>query len=323
MLYIGLGVFGLIVAVALARSAHRLGWKVPSWLETGIGFVTNFFDTLGIGSFAPTTSMFKLWKIVPDEKIPGTLNVGHALPTVVEAYIFIAIVNVDPVVLALFIVASILGAWLGAGVVARWSRRAVQIGMGGVLVVAASLFLMSNLNLFPAGGNALTLNGPLLWIGLAGNFALGALMTLGIGLYAPCLILVSLLGMNPKAAFPIMMGSCAFLMPVASLRFMKFDAFSLRAALGLTLGGIPGVLIAAYLVKSMSLVAVRWLVIVVVLYAAIAMLRSAIVERGKSKREYEFGVKSVQVDSLADQNAPGSERQVMLPKQPGNKSLNP
>jgi uncharacterized membrane protein YfcA len=285
ILYIGLGIFGLIVAVALARSASRNGWKVPTWLEAAIGFVTNFFDTLGIGSFAPTTSMFKLWKIVPDEKIPGTLNVGHALPTVAEAFIFIAIVNVDPIVLLLFIVASILGAWLGAGVVARWPRRYVQVGMGGVLVVAATLFLMSNLNIVPAGGSALTLSGTQLWIGLAGNFCLGALMTLGIGLYAPCLILVALLGMNPKAAFPIMMGSCAFLMPIASLRFIRFDAFSMRAALGLTLGGVPGVLIAAYLVHSMPLVAVRWLVIVVVLYAAIAMLRSALIEH-KATADY-------------------------------------
>ena len=89
------------------------------------------------------------------------------------------------------------------------------------------------------------------------------------------MILVSMLGMNPVAAFPIMMGSCAFLMPVASLRFIRFDAFSMRAALGLTLGGIPGVLIAAYIVKSMSLATVRWLVVVVVIYAAVVMLRSA------------------------------------------------
>lgn len=285
ILYIGLAVFGLIIGFALARSAWRQGWKVPSWLETAIGFVTNFFDTLGIGSFAPTTSMFKLWKIVPDERIPGTLNVGHALPTVAEAFIFIAIVKVDPIVLTLFIIASILGAWLGAGVVARWSRRFVQVGMGVVLVAAATLFLMANLNIVPAGGSALTLSGSQLWIGLAGNFCLGALMTLGIGLYAPCLILVALLGMNPKAAFPIMMGSCAFLMPIASLRFIRFDAFSLRAALGLTLGGVPGVLIAAYVVHSMSLVAVRWLVIAVVLYAAIAMLRSAIIEH-RAQQDY-------------------------------------
>jgi uncharacterized membrane protein YfcA len=244
-------------------------------LGIAIGFVTNFFDTLGIGSFAPTTALFKLWKLVPDQRIPGTLNVGDTLPTIVEALIFIAIVKVDPTTLVLFIAASIAGAWLGAGIVARWPRRYVQIGMGVALLAAASLFLMTNLHLFPAGGNALGLEGARLWFGVAGNFCLGALMTLGIGLYAPCLILVSILGMNPLAAFPIMMGSCAFLMPVASMRFMRFDAFSMRAALGLTLGGIPGVVIAAFLVKSLPLVAVRWLVVAVVIYAAVAMLRSA------------------------------------------------
>jgi uncharacterized membrane protein YfcA len=118
-----------------------------------------------------------------------------------------------------------------------------------------------------------------LMIAVGGNFLLGALMSLGIGLYAPCMILVSLLGMNPTAAFPIMMGSCAFLMPIGSLRFIRERAYSLRAALGLAIGGIPGVLIAAYVVKSLPLYAVRWLVIVVVLYTAVTMLYSAFTER--------------------------------------------
>ena len=263
----------LVAALVLAMPRHRDG--LPKAVEVVIGFGTNFFDTLGIGSFAPTVTLFKLFKLVPDERIPGTLNVGHALPTVVEAGIFIAIVMVDPKTLVLFILAAIAGAWLGAGVVAKWPRRFVQVGMGAALLVAATLFLMSNLHLFPAGGTAVALEGGRLWFGVAVNFCLGALMTLGIGLYAPCLILVSLLGMNPLAAFPIMTGSCAFLMPVAGLRFIRFDAFSMSAALGLTIGGIPGVLIAAYFVKSLPLVAVRWLVVVVVIYAAIAMLRSA------------------------------------------------
>ena len=86
-------------------------------------------------------------------------------------------------------------------------------------------------------------------------------MTLGIGMYAPSLIMISLLGMNPKAAFPIMMGSCAFLMPLASLRFLKAGSYATRPALGLALGGVPAVLLAAYLVKSLPLVWVRWLVI--------------------------------------------------------------
>jgi uncharacterized membrane protein YfcA len=151
--------------------------------------------------------------------------------------------------------------------------------MGVALLAAAAFFLMSNLGLFPAGGTALGLTGARLWIAVAGNFVLGALMTLGIGAYAPCMILVSLLGMDPKAAFPIMMGSCAFLMPVACAQFIRKRRYRLAPALGLTLGGIPGVLVAAYIVKSLPLKALRWLVIAVVLYAAGMMLRSAAAER--------------------------------------------
>ncbi len=279
LLYIGLAVLTVVTVVALGRVLTKQRFAAPTLLEVGIGFITNFFDTLGIGSFAPTTSMFKLWRLVPDERIPGTLNVGHTLPTILEAFIFIAIVRVDATTMILMILAAIAGAYLGAGVVSRWPRRFVQIGMGVALLAAATLFLMSNLHLFPAGGDALALEGPRLWFAVAGNFCLGALMTLGIGLYAPCLILVSMLGMNPLAAFPIMMGSCAFLMPIASLRFIRFDRFSLRAALGLAIGGLPAVAIAAFLVKSLPLVWVRWLVIIVVVYAAVAMLRSALIER--------------------------------------------
>lgn len=251
----------------------------PTFLGGAVGFVTNFFDTLGIGSFAPTTSLFKFFRMAPDEKIPGTLNVGHALPTIVEALIYITVIGVDPVTLLLLITASVLGAWLGAGMVARWPRRNVQIGMGGALTVAAIIFLMQNLKLLPAGGNALGLSGGLLVTGVVINFCLGALMTIGIGLYAPAIIMISLLGMNPRAAFPIMMGSCAFLMPIASVRFVKFDAYAFKAAIGLTVGGIPGVVIAAYIVKSMPLEAVKWLVIAIVAYAAFTMLRSAYLER--------------------------------------------
>jgi uncharacterized membrane protein YfcA len=135
--------------------------------------------------------------------------------------------------------------------------------------------LLQQLNLFPGGGDTLGLSGVRLAVGLGGNFVLGVLMMLGIGLYAPCMILVSLLGMNPTAAFPIMMGSCAFLMPVCSVQFVRTRTYHVQAALGLALGGLPAVLIAAYLVRSMPLGAVRWLVLVVVVYTSINMLMTA------------------------------------------------
>ncbi len=252
---------------------------IPTPLQTAIGFVTNFFDTLGIGSFATTTAMFRAWKLVPDQQIPGTLNVGHVLPTVIQAIIYTQLVEVEFMTLFLMISAACAGAWLGAGFVAGLPRRKVQIGMGLALLGAASIMLFQLMNWVPGGGTALALEGAKLALGLGGNFMLGALMTLGIGLYAPCMILVSMLGMNPTAAFPIMMGSCAFLMPVGSLQFVRKDSYHLRAAVGLALGGPLAVLIAAFIVKSLPLFYVRWLVVFVVIYTATTMLRSAAAER--------------------------------------------
>jgi uncharacterized membrane protein YfcA len=249
----------------------------PRWLDVNIGLVTNFLDTLGIGSFAPTTAAYKLIKRMPDEEIPGTLNVGGALASIVQAVIFIPAIHVELPTLLSMITASVLGAWFGAGTVARLSRRTIQLGMGFTLAVAAALFVATNLDVLPGGGatsGTSGLSGAALAFAIGVIFLLGALNMLGVGLYAPCLILVSLLGMDPLAAFPIMMGASAFLMPIGGMRFIRLSCYNARAAIGLTVGGIPGVLIAAYLVKSLPMGGLRWLVTVVVLYAAISMLYS-------------------------------------------------
>ena len=287
------GTIGLLTALALVAAAYIGRWwtlersrgrnagasEWPRFTDALVGFITNFFDTLGIGSFAPTTAYFKLRDRMPDEQIPGTLNTGQALPTMTQALIFIATVSVDLTTLIGMIAAAVLGAWLGVGLVAKLSRRAIQVGMGVSLMCAAILFLASNLHWMPGGGEALGLSGMRLIVAVSVNFLLGALMMLGVGLYAPCLILVSLLGMSPLAAFPIMMGSCGLLMPVGGARFIRSGRYNLGAALGLALGGIPGVLVAAYIVRSLPVVWLRWLVLVVVVYAALQMLRSARRER--------------------------------------------
>ncbi|MBI4477388.1 MAG: sulfite exporter TauE/SafE family protein [Acidobacteria bacterium] len=250
----------------------------PGLIHYAIAFVANFFDTLGIGSFATTTAAVRWWRLVPDRIIPGTLNVGYTAPTLAQALIFIAIIEADMTTLWSMIAASVLGAWLGAGIVSGWSRRYVQVGMGLALLAAASLMTMTQLNLVPGGGDAIGVSGIRLVLGIAGNFVLGALMTLGIGLYAPCMILVSLLGMNPTVAFPIMMGSCAFLMPVGSTRFVRAGSYHLRSAIAFAVAGVPAVLLAAPIVGRLSLYAIRWLVVVVVVYTATTMLRSAMAE---------------------------------------------
>ncbi len=282
-LFIGLAIFSLgylIVWIQQARHAKQ-GPSRPSPLDLGIGFFTNFLDTLGVGSFATTSALFKLGGLVRDEQIPGTMNVGHTFPTITEAFIYMALVQVDVTTLVSLIAAATAGAWLGAGIVSHWPRRKVQIGMGSVLLVAAVIIVLKQMNWMPGGGTAMGLTGTKLIIGILGNALLGALMTLGIGLFAPCMIMIALLGMNPLTAFPIMMGSCAYLMPVGSSQFVRAGKYNLKSALGLTLGGIPGVLLAAYIVKSLPLTIVNWLVVCVVIYTAIMMLRSAYIERRK------------------------------------------
>lgn len=291
LLFVLLGTLAVVYLAVWVKSvraggpARSVEGMRPSAVHLLIGFVTNFFDTLGIGSFAPTTSWFKLQKLVPDEQVPGTMHVGHSPPVIVQAFIFVAIIQVDLLTLSALIGASVIGAWLGAGVVAQWPRRRIQIGMGIALVIAAVTFVAANLGFAPVGGTSIGLTGMTLGIGIVGNVILGALMTLGIGMYAPSMIMISLLGMNPAVAFPIMMGSAAFLMPVAALRFLPKNAYSLRPAIGLALGGLPAVLIAAFIVRALPLTTMRWLVVVVVTYAAITMLRSAFVERSAESPE--------------------------------------
>jgi uncharacterized membrane protein YfcA len=150
-----------------------------------------------------------------------------------------------------------LRSWLGAGVVARLPRRDIQWFMGAALLIAATVFAMSNLGFLPAGGTARGLAGWYFGFAVAGNFVFGALMSAGIGLYAPCMIMLALLGLHPLAAFPIMMGSCGLVQPVASLRFFASGRFAWGTALGLTFGGVVGVIIAAFVVKQLPLDVLR------------------------------------------------------------------
>ncbi len=267
--------FAAAFIFVLLRTARERAALAPNIESVALGAVTNFFDTLGIGSFAPTTAYIKLRKLVPDSFIPAVLNAGHCLPTVAQALIFINLVQVDPLLLAACIAAAVAGATIGAPIVVRLPVRVVQGVVGVALLIASALYALSNLGLMPVGGDALALAGPLFALAVAAHFVMGALMTFGIGLYAPSLILLSLLGLNPTAAFPIMMGACAFLMPVSGIRFIRTDRIDLKVVLGLAIGGIPAVLLAAFVIKSLPLETLRWGVVAVVLYAAVLLLAAA------------------------------------------------
>ena len=245
-----------------------------------IGFVVNFFDTLGIGSFAPQTALLKFTKQTEDRLIPGTLNVSNTIPVLIQALIFIKIVDVEAITLIAMLVSATIGAVLGAGIVSKLPVRKIQLTMGFALLVTAFFMFSGQMEWIQGGGEAIGLTGWKLAIAIGANFILGAFMTAGIGLYAPCMALIYGLGMSPLVAFPIMMGSCAFLMPPASAKFIKEGAYNRKASIAMIIPGAIAVLIAAFLVKSLPLDTLRWVVIVVILYTSFVMLRSA--KLGKS-----------------------------------------
>ncbi|EAR02439.1 sulfite exporter TauE/SafE family protein [Maribacter sp. HTCC2170] len=241
-----------------------------------IGFVVNFFDVLGIGAFAPQTAMLKFTKQTEDRVLPGTLNVANTIPVLIQALIFIRIVEVEPITLLTMLLSAAGGAVLGAGIVAKLAVRKIQMTMGFALLVTAFFMLSGQMDWIQGGGEAIGLSGWKLAVAVGANFILGAFMTVGIGLYAPCMALIYALGMSPIVAFPIMMGSCAFLMPPASAKFIKVGAYNRKAAVAMAIPGIIAVLLAAFLVKSLPLGTLRWVVIVVVIYTSIVMFKSAL-----------------------------------------------
>jgi uncharacterized membrane protein YfcA len=276
---------GLLTALVVVNIAFVIGWiwavrrhrlhGRPGPADMAIGAVTAFLDTLGIGSFAPTTALFKFRGVPADELIPGTLNVGLNPAAFLETFLFISVVTVQPALLVCMVATAAAGAWLGADVVSRMRRRSIQRFMGVALLIAAAFFAMRNLGVFPPGGEAFGLEGWRFALAISISFVLGALMCIGIGNYAPLMIMLSLLGMHPLAAFPIMMGSDGILQPVASLGFFRSGRFAHVSSLGLAAGSIFGVLVAFYIVKQLPLTTMRWLVTGVVTYAAVSMLRSA------------------------------------------------
>lgn len=289
-----LGVLGMLAIFVLIFAWHffkdllanrnNLEEETNFAASAGIGFIVNFLDTLGIGSFAPLTALLRGFKQIHDRVIPGTLNVSCTLPVAAEAFIFITVIEVKMTTLIFMIIAAVGGAVIGAGIVAKLPEKRIQLIMGAALLITAFLMFSGQLG-WIAGlgrGEAIGLNGPKLIIAVVVNFFLGAFNTAGIGCYAPSMALVYVLGMSPRVAFPIMMGSAAFLMPPASIRFIKEKAFNRKASLAITITGIVGVFIAAYTVKSLPLAMLTWLVIAVIVYTAIALLLRAV---GKNRSD--------------------------------------
>jgi len=276
-LLIPLALAVLVYALMLVRAALA-SRAVPRLEAVALGAITNFFDTLGVGSFAPTMAWFKFRGLVPDRLIPSTMLVGHTLPAVAQAIIFLVLLGVlvDPALLFGCVLALLMGGLLGVSLVIRAKVWVVQLVVGIALIIAAIMYALTNLHLMPGGGTATGLPLPLMAVAIAANFLFGILLNFGIGNYAPTLVMLSLMGMDPRLSFPIMAAGAALTATGASLRYISIGAIDLRIATGIALGGIPAVLVAAFIVKSMSLELLRWLVVCVVLYAAVVMLKAAV-----------------------------------------------
>ncbi|EKP0305364.1 TSUP family transporter [Aeromonas veronii] len=246
----------------------------PFWPVALIGGVANFLDTLGVGSFAVKTACYKQFKLIDDRVLPGTLNGQCVLPTVTQSLIFVGAVAVEPLTLISMMMAAAAGAAWGARHVASFDRQTIRLVMAISLLVVAGLIFAGLLGLFPVGGDAMGLSGYKLAIALLGNFIFGVLMNVGIGLFAPCMTLVYLLGMNPLAAFPIMMGSTAVLSVFSAGTFIRKGAFDAKAVLAVAIFGPVGVVLAAMLVKSMDMAMLKWLVAFIVIYTSWTMYAS-------------------------------------------------
>ena len=256
---------------------HKNNLEKVSWVKTGIiGFVVNFFDVLGIGAFAPQTALLKFTKQTADKLIPGTMNVANTLPVLIQAIIFIQVVEVEPLTLIVMFLTAMGGAILGADIIGKLSERNIRLTISIALLITAGFMFANKMHWIHGEGVAIGIHGWKLVIAGVVNFILGAMMTAGVGLYAPCMALVYLLGLSPQVAFPIMMGSCAFLMPPASYKFIKSGAYNKKAALGMAIPSILAVLIAAFIIKSMPLDTLRWLVLIIIVYTSVSMFWTTI-----------------------------------------------
>ncbi|MFC6278821.1 sulfite exporter TauE/SafE family protein [Streptococcus moroccensis] len=277
---------GLIVwVVVLIRNhvvAHKINLKERFLTGFFIGYVTDLLDTLGIGTFATTTALFKATRLVEDDrKIPATLTTAHVIPVIVEALCFITIVKVDMTTLICMSLSAFSGALVGARMTRTWDTRRVQKILGTLLIIAA-LIMIYRMATNPGEGlseSVQGLTGIRLIIGMVFDFCVGLLMTMGLGNYAPELIFFSLMGINPAVALPVMMLNAALIMVAGAKSFIQSDRVHWPGVLGIIVGGILGVLTAAMFLTQLDVNHLKLLVVFIALYTGGMLLRASLVKR--------------------------------------------
>lgn len=253
-------------------------------------FIIFLLSTFGVSDFAIGASLYPRMKWVDEKKLPGTLNTACVIPVAVMALAYISSIQVGIATLIIAVVAQVIGAYVSPRYVVKLPVNIIKRFISVGLLVAAAMILAGKFNLMPSGGDAVSLTGfKLVLLGVL-SLIYGALNNIGIGSYALTMATVYALGLNPGVAFPIMMGACTFSVPVGSMQFIKFDSYSRKITLFASTAGVIGVLVAAFVVKSMDVSALQWLVAAVILYSAVTMIMSTLKE---TKIETESAAKGV------------------------------
>lgn len=281
LLLVGLILWVLSVMIRYVKR-HNINLTERFWTGVAIGFVTDLLDTLGIGTFATTTSLFKATKLVDDDrKIPATLTTAHVIPVMVEALCFITIVKVDMVTLVCMAVSAFSGALVGTRVTKSWKTQKVQRILGILLIIAAVIMVYRMLTNPGAGlsEDVRGLRGWSLLIGMIFDFGVGILMTMGLGNYAPELIFFSLMGINPAVALPVMMLNAAVIMVAGAKSFIESNRVHWPGVSGIIVGGVLGVLTAATFLTQLDIESLKILVVFIALYTGVMLLRSSVIRR--------------------------------------------
>jgi uncharacterized membrane protein YfcA len=249
-------------------------WKEPgsNLLFMALGLVSQFLGTFGVSDFAFNTVAFRLTKTVDDKKIPGTINAACVIPVAFMALAYITVIKIDVLTLVVLIVAQTIGSYLTPRIVVKLPVHKIRLGIGVGLLFAALFILAGKLHLIPSTGNLTGLPAAKLVVAALAVFVFGALNNIGIGSYAPTMATVYALGVDPKVAFPIMMGGCTFSCAVGAMEFIRLGGYNRKPTLWISIVGLLGVGLAVYLVKSLNVEIIKWVVFAVVLYASFDLL---------------------------------------------------
>ena len=241
-----------------------------------IGLIANFFDTLGIGSFALIIAMRGMLKVMPDDiRLIGTMNIHAVFIAVVQTLIFLNVFQVDTTNLIISIVMISLGSILSGIIAIRIKHTLVHKIMLAAFIVTGILLLFSQLNILPISSNSTVITGYMLIPFAIFMFIAGMLPGFGIGYYSLIKSSIFLFGVSPIVAFPLMAAASAFQQPITSAIFISNKKFYFKSALLLGISGSVGVLLAAPLISKIDPRTLKWWLLFVVVYNIITFARSS------------------------------------------------